>query len=272
MKPGTKAWKNFMSKLYGIGAAIVIVGALFKIQHWPGGSLMLTIGLGTEAIIFLFSAFEPIHEEYDWTLVYPELALGHDSDDDEITSLTTSRGNNGGMGVSQQLDGMLEEAKIDGALIASLGDGMRNLSETANKISNMSDATSVSADYTNSLKNAAAKVDGLAESYSKASESLMGLTDSTGAGASFGEEMQKVAGNLTALNKVYEMQLEGATESLENSKKIQGGIGEMMSALSDSVEDTKNYKANISELSKNLSALNKVYGNMLNAMNINPNG
>ncbi len=269
MKPGTKAWKNFMSKLYGIGAAIVIIGALFKIQHWPFAGLMLTVGLGTEAVIFFFSAFEPIHEEYDWTLVYPELALGHDSDDDEITSLTTSRG---GMGVSQQLDGMLEEAKIDGALIESLGNGMRNLSETANKISTMSDATAVSADYTNSLKNAASKVDGLAESYSKASESLMGLSDSTQAGKSFGEEMQKVAGNLTALNKVYEMQLEGATESLENSKKIQSGIGEMMGTLADSVEDTKNYKANISELSKNLQALNKVYGNMLNAMNINPNG
>lgn len=269
MKPGTKAWKNFMSKLYGIGAAIVIVGALFKIQHWPGASLMLTVGLGTEAIIFAFSAFEPIHEEYDWTLVYPELALGHDSDDDEITSLMNR--NSGGT-ITQQLDGMLEEAKIDGALIESLGNGMRNLSETANKISNMSDATSVSADYTNSLKNAADKVDGLAESYSKASESLMGLTDSTEAGKSFGEEMQKVAGNLTALNKVYEMQLEGATESLENSKKIQAGIGEMMGTLADSVEDTKNYKANITELSKNLQALNKVYGNMLNAMNINPNG
>ncbi|MEN8787362.1 MAG: gliding motility protein GldL [Flavobacteriales bacterium] len=267
MKPGTKAWKNFMSKLYGIGAAVVIVGALFKIQHWPGASLMLTVGLGTEAVIFLFSAFEPIHEEYDWTLVYPELALGHGSDDDEITSLSHKSGT-----VTQQLDGMLEEAKIDGALIESLGAGMRNLSETANKISNMSDATSVSADYTNSLKNAAAKVDGLADSYTKASESLMGLTNATEAGQSFGEEMQKVAGNLTALNKVYEMQLEGATESLENSKKIQSGIGEMMGTLADSVEDTRNYKTNITELSKNLQALNKVYGNMLNAMNINPNG
>ena len=120
MKPGTKAWKNFMSKLYGIGAAVVIIGALFKIQHWPYGGLLLTVGLGTEAIIFFFSAFEPIHEDYDWTLVYPELALGHDSDDDEITSLTSR--NNGS--VSQQLDGMFEEAKIDGALIESLGNGL----------------------------------------------------------------------------------------------------------------------------------------------------
>ena len=69
----SKKWKNFMAKLYGFGAAVVIVGALFKIQHWPGAGLMLIVGLGTEAVIFIFSAFEPLHEEYDWTLVYPEL-------------------------------------------------------------------------------------------------------------------------------------------------------------------------------------------------------
>ena len=70
----SSGWKNFMAKLYGIGAAVVIIGALFKIMHWPGASAMLTVGLGTEAIIFFFSAFEPLHEELDWTLVYPELA------------------------------------------------------------------------------------------------------------------------------------------------------------------------------------------------------
>ena len=268
MKPGSKGWKNLMSKLYGIGAAVVILGALFKIQHWPGAGPMLTAGLVTEAVIFFFSAFEPLHEEYDWSLVYPELALGHDGNDDDITSLTNM---NRGVTITQQLDGMLEDAKIDGALIESLGEGMRNLSETANKIGNMTDASAVSADYTDSLKNAAAKVNTLADSYSAASESLMGLTDSTQAGASFGEQMQKVTGNLSELNSVYEQQLAGASESLANSQKIQSGISDMMSNLADSVESTQNYKTNIAELSKNLSALNKVYGNMLNAMNINPN-
>src|SRR6188508_22519 len=74
------AWKNFMAKLYGWGASVVIIGALFKIQHWKGAGIMLTAGLGTEAVIFFFSAFEPIHEEVDWTLVYPELAGMHDDD------------------------------------------------------------------------------------------------------------------------------------------------------------------------------------------------
>lgn len=69
-----KKWKSFMGKLYGFGAAIVIIGALFKIQHWPFAGVMLTVGLGTEAIIFFFSAFEKPHEDPDWSLVYPELA------------------------------------------------------------------------------------------------------------------------------------------------------------------------------------------------------
>ena len=80
MKPGSKAWKNFMAKLYGIGAAVVIIGAMFKIQHWPFASLLLVVGLTTEAIIFFFSAFEPLHEEPDWSLVYPELATPEDGE------------------------------------------------------------------------------------------------------------------------------------------------------------------------------------------------
>lgn len=272
MKPGSKGWKNFMSKLYGFGAAVVIVGALFKIMHWPLANLMLIIGLSTEAIIFIFSSFEPIHEEYDWTLVYPELALGHGHEDEEMEELAlTHQHKKNNSGISHELDNMLAEAKIDSELIQSLGDGMRNLSDTAGRISNVADASAVSADYTQSLKKAAEKVDKLAESYVKASESLMGLTNTQQEGASFGEQMQKVTSNLAALNNVYEMQLKGASESLEATQKIQGGISELMTNLADSVEDTKSYKTNIAELSKNLTALNKVYSNMLNAMNINPN-
>lgn len=73
-----KKYKKFMAMLYGLGASVVIAGALFKIQHWEGAGIMLTVGLLTEAVIFFFSAFEPLHEEIDWTLVYPELAGMHD--------------------------------------------------------------------------------------------------------------------------------------------------------------------------------------------------
>ena len=91
----SSGWKNFMAKLYGIGASVVIIGALFKIQHWQCAGLMLTIGLFTEAIIFFFSAFEPLHEEVDWTLVYPELA---GIPEDEPESAGTATGHDRGIG------------------------------------------------------------------------------------------------------------------------------------------------------------------------------
>ena len=97
MKPGSKAWKKFMAKLYGIGAAVVIIGAMFKIQHWPFASLLLVVGLSTEAVIFFFSAFEPLHEEPDWSLVYPELALPEDAKKNLQNS--HSRNHGGGSGV-----------------------------------------------------------------------------------------------------------------------------------------------------------------------------
>src|SRR5512137_815960 len=82
----SSGWKNFIAKLYGLGASVVIIGALFKIQHWPMAGTMLTIGLLTEAVIFFFSAFEPLHEEVDWSLVYPELAGIPEEDSQELVS------------------------------------------------------------------------------------------------------------------------------------------------------------------------------------------
>ena len=116
MKPGSKGWKKFMAKLYGIGAAIVIMGALFKIMHWPFAGPMLVVGLSTEAVIFLFSAFEPIHEDPNWELVYPELALGHSDDLDHDNFLLEQVAVDGN-GITDQLDKMLEEAKIDGEFL-----------------------------------------------------------------------------------------------------------------------------------------------------------
>ena len=78
----SKKFKTIMKYVYGYGGAIVIIGAMFKIQHWPGATIMLIGGLGIEAVIFMLSAHEPLHEEIDWTLAYPELALGHGDDDD----------------------------------------------------------------------------------------------------------------------------------------------------------------------------------------------
>ena len=266
MKPGSKGWKKFMAKLYGFGAAIVIVGALFKIQHWPFAGPMLIVGLGTEAVIFFFSAFEPIHEDPNWELVYPELALGHSDDLDHGAISTT--GGRGGSGITDQLDKMLEEAKIDGELLERLGDGMRTLGDNAAQLKGVTSAAAATDSYVDSLQAASDKVSTLSEAYERASVAISGMTSSEEAGQSFGEQMQKVSKNLSALNNVYELQLKGSSAHLEATEKFQGQVSEMMQNLSDSVEDTKLYKENMSMLSKNLTDLNAVYGNMLKAMTI----
>lgn len=259
MKPGSKKWKNFMAKLYGIGAAIVIVGALFKIMHWPFASLFLIIGLSTEAVIFFFSAFEPLHEEVDWSLVYPELATGERHEGEEFQK-------DDNRSITEQLDDMLESAKIEPELIASLGAGMRSLSDQAKQIGEITGAAAATNEYANSLKDASTKVSSLSDSYAKASESLVGLTSNVDAGRNAGESLQRMSQNLSALNEMYEMQLRGSREKLEAANQMFEGMSDMLTNLKNSVEDTKRYKENIAELSDNLQKLNTVYGNMLNAM------
>jgi len=268
MRPGSKKWKLFMAKLYGFGAAVVIVGALFKIQHWPGAGPMLIVGLATEAVIFIFSAFEPPHEDPDWTLVYPELATGEgghhhqaiDSGEDALVEIEDKES------VTEQLDKMLEEAKIEPELLESLGAGMRSLSDQAGKLSEISDVSVATNEYADTLRNASSKVTDLTDTYAQASSALTGLTSSADEAGNIGEHLQKVSQNLAALNNVYELQLQGSSDHLEATQKLYSGIDEMMSNLHASLDDTRRYKESMSELSQNLAALNTVYGNMLSAM------
>ena len=241
-----------MAKLYGWGAAIVIIGALFKIEHWTGASTFLIIGLSTEAFIFFMSAFEPLHEEPDWSLVYPELATGERGDGSHKPSGS----------LTEQLDGMLSEAKIGPELMESLGTGMRALSDQAKEIGEITDASVATKEYSSSLRGASEKVSELSDTYKAASESLTGLSSQAEAGASTGEHLQKMSTNLSSLNEMYELQL----AELERTRAMYSGMGELISNLNDSVADTRKYKENIAELAENLQSLNTVYNNMLNAM------
>lgn len=263
----TKKWKKFMQQLYGWGAAVVILGALFKIMHYPGSQYMLPVGLGVEAVIFIFSTFEPLHTDPNWELVYPELAVGNSAD--LAPEVTSSRKKGvAGSGVTEQLDKMLEEAKIDSKLIERLGDGMRSLGENAASLKGVTSAAAATDSYVSSLQAASDKVSSLSAAYERAAVSISGMTSTTAEGESFGEQMQKVSKNLAALNNVYELQLKGSSSHLEATEKFQAQVTEMMKNLSDSAKDTALYKENMALLSKNLTDLNTVYGNMLKAMTI----
>ena len=343
-----RGFKNFMAKLYGIGASVVIMGALFKITHIPGADQMLFVGLTTEAIIFFFSAFEPPHVEPDWSLVYPELAgmyHGVDNLADDFPEFMEEEDEEGtDLSVTQQLDGLLAEANIDGALIESLGVGLRNLSQTAGNINQMTDAAEANTVYVENVKNASSSVNKLTSTYEKAKEvlgqdieatieyhsNIKGVSDaasslsdaykqaakemetdrsSSGAfsaqvqhaadsasllaeeyqkaigmlrqsaqalnfgsieGENYNEEMQKVSANLSALNAVYELQLQSSNEQVESTGKIQESMTQFLENLNRSIETTRQYQEGVHSLAKNVEALNKVYGNMLSAMTVAP--
>jgi gliding motility-associated protein GldL len=268
----SKGYKNLMKYVYGYGAAIVIIGALFKIQHWPGADIMLIGGLSTEAIIFGLSAMEPLHAEPNWAVYYPYLLPEDERPEGQDVNafpkpheIGGGKGS-GGSGTTEMVAEMMEKAKIDQALLDRLGNAMRDLSNNAEQLKSVSSAASATDSYVSSLEEASKKMSSLSDAYERASSSIAGLTSNTADGASFGEQMQKVSTNLAALNNVYELQLQGSSAHLEATQGFQKQVADMMQNLSASVEDTKLYRENMAVLAQNLTDLNNVYGNMLKAM------
>jgi gliding motility-associated protein GldL len=283
-----------MAKLYGIGAAVVILGALFKILHLPGANEMLMLGMGTEAVIFTFSAFEPLHVEYNWALVYPELAMGEDAH--EITSEKGKKNSN--LPITQQLDKMLEEAKVGPELIDSLAKGMKNLGDNANKLSGVSDAAAATDGYVSNLTKAGESVRNLVANYDKTADALskdMNISEeylsnvSRAASAvkslatvyeetinsiqndtgSYNAQLKTLSNNLSSINSIYEMQLQNSSEYSKLTANVQEQINAVSNSLNETVQGTVKYKDQVEALTKNVAMLNTVYGNMLTAMNVN---
>ena len=283
----SSGWKNFISKLYGLGASVVIIGALFKIQHWPLAGPMLTLGLLTEAVIFFFSAFEPLHEEIDWSLVYPELAGIPEDETPEIASHGGKYQGGGGGGIGggvgsvalAKFDEMLEKSEISPDLFQKLGVGMKKLSESTANMNSMGDVSAASSKYMNTINTANDSLGKLSDSYQSTTKMVndsnstyRAMADSLSVievgGKSYQQQLESLNKNLSALNAVYELQRKGADNHLKESDSLYKGIQGLMKDLSESAGDTKKYREQITKLNDNLSALNNVYGNMLAAMNV----
>ncbi|MFA8451564.1 MAG: gliding motility protein GldL [Bacteroidales bacterium] len=313
-----------MAKLYGLGAAVVIVGALFKIIHLPGANEMLFVGLGTEALIFFFSAFEPPHVEPDWSLVYPQLSGLYGGKQIKTAKSTT-----------QELDKMLSDAKVGPELIQSLGKGLNKLSENASQLGDLSNAAVATDQYTSnvskaassvgelskhyqnaaktmgeevrhseeynqnmraaaesaanlansfqsdlnatesfstSVQDAAASASGLAQSYQKSAailnKSVEALDFEAVEGRAYNEQLQKISSNLSALNAVYELQLQGSNQTVEATGRLHETMENFLARLSTSAENTELFQKQLQDLNDNMASLNRVYGNMLSAMNV----
>lgn len=324
----TRRYRNFMGKVYGLGASVVLLGALFKINHYPGADIMLIIGLGTEAAIFFFAAWEPPFVDPDWSLVYPELAgMYHGVKGGELQKRKSP---------TQRLDEMLEKAQLDQKTIDRLGDGMSKLSDHAGQLTDLTGAAAATSEFTTNVKNASdsTKVFGqtvskdaaatgeyaeslqgvtdgahsLASAYVQASETLKGdmtsteefsntvksattsassLADSYARSAevlsksvtaldftavegdAYNEQLRKIAENLAALNAIYEIQLQGTNKAVDSSEKLQVTMTAFLDKLEQSTASTSEFTDQLSTLNNRMSSLNRVYGNMLTAMNVN---
>lgn len=245
----SSGWKNFMAKLYGIGAAVVIMGALFKIMHWPFASAMLIAGMGTEVIIFFFSAFEPMHEEVDWTLVYPELAgIGEDEEFTPVMREERTSGNIGGFG---KLDEMLENADIKPELFEKLGKGLKNLNQTTQNLMNVSDAAQATNQFVDNIQAASESVSSMTESYGQSAEQLSGSVENlAGAYNKSSELIDESSKN------VAEQFAQASDGFISNYKNIEEKIQTNIELISNG---NQTYNEKLESLNKNLSALNSVY-------------
>jgi len=236
------AWiqnEDNMNFIYGVGAAIVILGALFKLQHWPFANAMLIVGLSAEAIIFTISAFDPptIHE-IDWSKVYPQLAPG---------------GKSGSP--TANMDAMMKDAKIEPELLRSVGIGLKKLAEQTKHVNDLADASVATKDYTESIKGA--------------SESLKSVNTSYGTISSAAKDMASSSSNLkvaVALTNQYKNNLQSASESLKAIVSSASAITASAKGMASTPAQAEKLSAELESLTNNLNKLNKVYGGMYDAM------
>ncbi len=258
----SSGWKNFMAKLYGIGAAVVIVGALFKIMHWPGASMMLIAGLSTEAVIFFFSAFEPLHEELDWTLVYPELAgmtdpqeiegfkehreinPGHQGVQESLGAspggYRNSAGAGGSGGNNDALAGLMTIPEVDSDTFSKLGEGLTKLSTSVDNLNDISEATIATKEYFENVKNASDSAKSLSETYQQSNESLKESSNNL---------------SMSYENSVNQIKQSGQN-FIQSYEKLSSSLLNGQEGIS---RTSSEYENNLSALNKNLSALNTVY-------------
>jgi len=239
---------------YGIGAAIVIIGALFKIIHLPFANELLILGMGTEAIIFFLSAFDTPKEDYEWEKVYPSLA------DDSLASPAP-----------QQVDTSWTKNldQLDGNVFGQLSNTLEGLNTNVSRLSTVADAAGATNEYAMKIKEASGKIDNLNRSYSVAVDSMSGFANAAADARAYHEQVQKITRNLSSLNSIYELELQDAKTHLKSLNQFYASMTEAMQNMSEASKDAEAYKQGMAELNRNLTRLNRVYGNILSAMSGN---
>ena len=257
----TERGKRIKNLIIGVGASVVLIGALAKLEHWAIAGTMLIVGMCTEAFIFALLGILPPHKDYYWEKLYPELNIAPDEEELAIEQDKRIQGT-----LTQQFDNMLEQGNVDSSLIKRLGDNLNKLGENINKLSDVADVSASTSQYSEKAKEAAGALSEMKVAYNEATKAAQLLASGADETKKYHEQVQVVTKNLAQLNAIYELELQDTNGHLKTMNKFYGTLSQAMTNLNDSLEDTQKYKSEMSGLAKNLSSLNSVYGNMLSAM------
>ena len=280
--------KKVVGMVYSIGAAVVIVGALFKIMHWPGASTVLVSGMVTEALLFMIGCLDKPHAEFHWHEVFPQL-LGYGTDPEllkELESRPRPTLMGGAGGAASASVPALNEKELE-----SLKAGIGNLAKTAaqlselgtvatatNKLTTKLDAASEAAEqFVSAGKTISEKSDALGSVYAQVTQDMQNVAKGT---KEYETKVADVAKHLTSLNAVYELQLQTLQKQVEaykaQTEKVTGAtaqvealtnsVKQMTDAAGNALKSQEAYVAGAKQLANQVADLNKVYGNMLNAL------
>ncbi|MEH6307455.1 gliding motility protein GldL [Olivibacter sp. CPCC 100613] len=258
---------NWLHVAISWGASVVILGALFKILHIGGAmaNYMIGAGLGVEALLFFLMGFNPPPKDPEWERVYPELAENYSGELPKTSARQMVQ--NPGTSTTAALDKIFADAQVGPETIASLGKGLRSFNDKVTAISNISDASFAANEFTEKLRLASSKFDGLSAAFEKASANLVAMSSADSDTRGYHDQVQQLTQNLSSLNAMYERELKDSNAHLQSMNRFYEQLSATMQNFNESLDDSKMFKDEVNKLAKNLAALNAVYGNMLSAMN-----
>lgn len=255
--------------VYSVGAAVVILGALFKIQHRPGADEMLTIGMGTEAVIFLLFALQQFvapTADYQWEKVYPELDDNYKGELPTRSATTPAVATSPNLGLMAKMDDMLANAKVSPDVFNSLGTGLRSLTDTVGKLGQITDATVATNEYAKNVKIAAGSLQEMNKSYGTAVSAMSDMASATMDAKEYRVKFQQITQTMGALNAVYELELQDTQKHLKAMNAFYGNLASAMDNMQEASKDAQQFKSEMGRLTNNLQSLNNIYGGMLSAM------
>lgn len=268
----TKKGKYLKNLIIGVAAGVVMIGALFKLTHWRGADIWLTVGLCTEAFIFTLLGVLPPGKEYYWERYYPNLDENPHVEayrkgiKFEPKDVMGGSAGSGSTSATASLDKMLEEANINAPNLQRLNDNFNKFGETVNQMRDITDVAAATGTYSQSARDAADALGQMKETFIGASNTMQSFNEATESTTQFHNQVQVLSKNLGALNQIYEVELEDAHNHLKAMNKFYGNLVNASEAMAASAEDAQAAKNEIATLSRNLSSLNSIYGNMLSAM------